>query len=80
MYVHCREVVHSSKCPLSEVPLLLASKCTTTNTLCKIPYAEWVQPRAFVLLASKSREGQANQGAKSCIECQKRGLIKKRTL
>ena len=33
MYVHCREVVHSSKCPLSEVPLLLASKCRTTNTV-----------------------------------------------
>ena len=32
-YVHCREVVHSSKCPLSEVPLLLASKCRTTNTV-----------------------------------------------
>ena len=75
-YVHCREVVHSSKCPLSEVPLLLASKCRTTNTLCKIPYGEWVQPRAFVLLASKSREGQANQGnewAKSCIESVRNG-------
>ena len=35
-FVHCREVVHSSECPLSEVPLYNCSCCIVFMCVCVV--------------------------------------------